>query len=107
MIYIGSPYSHPDENIRKKRFNLVSKLAAELVSKGLVAISPITYGHVLLDYKDMPTDFKFWNNFCIHLLSKCDELYVYKINGSEESIGLKEEIKFAKENNIKISYIEE
>jgi hypothetical protein len=106
IIYIGSPYSHPDKDIRIKRFELVSKFAAELVSQGHIAISPITYGHVLLDYKNMPTDFEFWNNFCIGLLKKSDYLYVLKIDGCNESIGLKEEIKFAKENNIKIKYIE-
>lgn len=95
LIYIGSPYSNPDKNIRIKRFELVSKFAAELVSQGHIAISPITYGHILLDYKDMPTDFEFWNNFCIGLLKKCSYLYVLKIDGWNESLGLKEEINFA------------
>jgi hypothetical protein len=106
VIYIGSPYSHPNTIIRNRRFNLVSKFAADLCSKGYIAISPITYGHVLVDFKDMPTDFAFWNNFCIGLLSKCDYLYVYKIDGWEQSTGLKEEIKFAKENNIEIKYFD-
>jgi hypothetical protein len=107
MIYVASPYSHPDENIRIERFNKVSKFVTNLVSKGFCAISPITYGHTLLNYKNMPTDFEFWNNFCISLLSKADILYVYKIEGWNQSKGLNEEIKYAQENNIEIIYIEE
>jgi hypothetical protein len=104
VIYIGSPYSHPDKEIRQKRFELVSKFAADLVSERHIAISPITYGHTLLDFKDMPTDFEFWNNFCIGLLKKSDYLYILEIEGWKESKGLQEEIKFAKENNIEIKY---
>jgi hypothetical protein len=104
LIYIGSPYSHSDVDVRQKRFELVSKFAADLVYEGYIAISPITYGHTLLDFKDMPTDFEFWNNFCIGLLKKCDYLYILEIHGWEVSKGLQEEIKFAQENNIKIKY---
>jgi hypothetical protein len=104
LIYIGSPYSHSDVDVRIKRFELVSKFAADLVSEGYIAISPITYGHTLLDFKDMPTDFEFWNNFCIGLLKKCDYIYVLQIDGYLESKGLQEEIKFAQENNIEIKY---
>lgn len=106
IIYIGSPYSHPDENIRIERFNQVTIFAAQLVSKGYTAISPITYGHLLLDYKKMPTEFEFWNKFCISLLSKCSDIYIYKIDGWQESKGLKAEIEFAEKNNINVKYFE-
>lgn len=44
MIYVASPYSHPDKKIQEERYVLVSKACAELVSKGYIAFSPITYG---------------------------------------------------------------
>lgn len=107
MIYIASPYSHPDENIRINRFKKVSLYVADLVSKGYLAISPITYGHTLLDYKEMPTDFEFWENFCIGLLSKSDVMYVYKLDGWDTSKGVLNEIKYAENNNIPIVYVVE
>jgi hypothetical protein len=107
MIYVASPYSHPNEAVRIERFNKVSQFVAELVYQGHCPISPITYGHTLLSYKDMPTDFEFWNNFCLSLLSKSDTMYVYMIDGWKESKGLNAEIEFAENNNIKIEYIEE
>jgi len=107
MIYVASPYSHEDGKIREERYEKVTKYVADLVSKGHVAISPITYGHSLLKYKKMPTDFKFWENFCLDLLSKSDIMYVYKMDGWINSKGIQMEIKYAEENNIPIVYIVE
>jgi hypothetical protein len=104
MIYVASPYSHPDKKIQEERYVLVSKACAELVSKGYIAFSPITYGHTLIGFKDMPGDWKFWNNFCISFLEKCETMIVLTIPGWEESVGIKEEIEFAKKNNIKVFY---
>lgn len=106
MIYLASPYSHPDKDIREQNYIKVTKKAAELVSKGLVVVSPITYGHTLLDYKEMPTDWEFWNNFCLSILRHCDELWVYKMDGWNRSRGVAEEIEFAVKNNLHIKYIE-
>lgn len=107
VIYIASPYTHENEDIRNLRYNKVSYYVADLVSNGYVAISPITYGHTLLNYKEMPTDFDFWENFCIGLLSKCDIMYVYKLDGWDQSKGVINEIKYAEENNIPIVYVVE
>lgn len=105
LIYIASPYSHNDPAVVIKNFELVSQLAANLCSEGHVAFSPITYGHTLLAYKDMPSDWAFWKNFCLSFLQHCDELLVYQIPGWDMSRGVTEEINFAKENNITIKYI--
>ena len=79
---------------------------AELIASGLVVISPIFYGHNLLNYREMPGDWKFWQNFCETFLVKSDELWVYKIEGWDLSTGLLSEIELAKQLNIPIRYIE-
>jgi hypothetical protein len=106
MIFLSSPYSHEDEKVREENFVRVSKLAADLCSEGKVAVSPITYGHTLLKYKEMPSDWLFWKNFCLSILMKCEEMIVYKMPGWDKSKGVAEEIKFAEENGIKITYLE-
>lgn len=105
IIYIASPYSNPDKVIRENNFKLVSILASDLCSKGYVAFSPITYGHVLVDYKEMPTDWDFWENFCLSFLKVSSELWVFEMEGWDRSKGVSREIKYAIENNIKIKYI--
>ncbi|MCP4786572.1 MAG: DUF1937 family protein [Fuerstiella sp.] len=45
MIYLASPYSHSDANIREKRFRDVCRTAARLMRNGDVVFSPIAHGH--------------------------------------------------------------
>jgi hypothetical protein len=106
IIYIASPYNHPDSEIIEKNYLDVAELSAELCSQNVVALSPIVYGHTLLKIKDMPVDWMFWSNFCLSLLIKSDELWVFKIPGWDKSRGVTEEIQFAVDNNIPVKYIE-
>lgn len=106
LIYIASPYTNPDSIIRIQNYLDVTKIAADLVSVGHVAISPITYGHVLAECKEMPTDWEFWMDFCLVLLNKCDKLLVCNtIPGWKNSKGVAAEIEFAKQNGIKVEYL--
>lgn len=104
IIFVSSPYTHNDPDVRENNFSLVSQYVAELNSKSIVALSPITYGHTLLNFKTMPTDWEFWKEFCITFLEKCEEMHVYKIPGWDKSRGVKEEIAIAEELGIKITY---
>lgn len=106
LIYIASPYSHPDDNIRIENFRKVSAFAAKLVSEGFVPITPITYGHTLLDFREMPNNWEFWRNFCITFLNKCDEMIVYKMDGWDKSRGVLDEIDYANKLGIPIKYVE-
>lgn len=106
IIFISSPYSHPDDAIRNENYVKVCKYVADLTSKGHIAISPIVYGHTLLNFKEMPSDWDFWQNFCISLLDKCDEMIIYKMEGWGRSRGIAKEIEYAKSKNIPINFVE-
>jgi hypothetical protein len=106
IIYLASPYSHPDDKKREENFEKISEIAADLCSEGHVAFSPITYGHTLVGFKSMPTDWVFWQNFCLTFLNKCDELHVCKMEGWNHSRGVAEEIEYAVKNGIEIRYID-
>jgi hypothetical protein len=103
MTYVASPYSHGD---REENFRLVSKKTAQMVAEGTIAISPITYGHTLLEFKSMPNDWKFWQEFCLSILSKCDNMVVYMMPGWDKSEGVAAEISYARDMQIPIEYIE-
>lgn len=106
IIYLATPYTHSDKSVVEDRYLKTANKCAELIASGLVVISPIFYGHNLLNYKEMPGDWKFWQNFCETFLVKSDELWVYKIEGWDLSTGLLSEIELAKKLNIPIRYIE-
>jgi Domain of unknown function (DUF1937) len=77
-----------------------------MVSEGKTVLSPITYGHILTEFHDMPTDWEFWNNFCFNLLIKCDRMIICKMEGWDKSRGISEEISIAKDHGILIEYME-
>lgn len=106
IIYIASPYSHPIDDIRTENYNIVAAYTANLVESGVVAFSPIAYGHTLSGFKDMPTDFYFWENFCLTFLFKCEEMHVLKMPGWDLSKGVKQEMDFCLRNNIPIKFVE-
>ena len=107
IIYFASPYSDNNPDVVNERYNKTCNKVAELVSKGHIVMSPIVYGHTLLQYKEMPGDWQFWKNFCESFLYKSDEIFVYKIEGWDKSTGLLAEVELAKSLNIKITYLEE
>lgn len=105
LIYIASPYSHPDDNVREENFRKVSQIAADLTAEGFIVLSPITYGHTLLSFKEMPSDWPFWASFCFSLLVKADTLLVCdNLEGWDKSRGVDEEISFARDHDIKIEF---
>ena len=106
LIYIASPYSHDDPKIVEDNFWRVSNYCAAAVSNGEVVMSPITYGHTLLEFKDMPSSWEFWTEFCLSILVKCDKLRVLKMDGWEDSKGVEAEISFAKDHGIPVEYVE-
>jgi len=106
IIYLATPYTHKSKDVVEQRYILTANKCAELISEGNVVISPIFYGHNLLKFRDMPGDWEFWKNFCESFLYKSDELWVYKIEGWDQSTGLQSEIDLAKKLNIPIRYID-
>jgi hypothetical protein len=105
VIYIASPYTHESKYIREERFKSVSYYTYLQIKEGKVVFSPITYGHTLTYFGDLPTDWEFWEKLCISFLDKCNELHILTLEGWEESRGIKMEIEYAKKKGIPIKYI--
>lgn len=102
IIYIGCPYSDKDPKIMEERYKQITSITAKLVKEGYVVFSPVTYGHVLCEFEDMPVDFDFWQNLCIKFLQASDLMLVIKLDEWENSKGLKEEVMYCKKNGIKV-----
>jgi len=108
MVYLASPYSHPDPKVVQERFEAITRIAAEITAQGITAYSPITYGHTLWEFKkDIPTDWRFWIDICFEFLDLSQELWVVCLPGWDQSIGVKAEIERAIERGMKIVYLDE
>jgi hypothetical protein len=105
LIYLATPYSHADPEVRRKRFQAVTIKAGELMSEGLHIFSPITHCHPIAIVSSLPTNWSYWKDYCNKTLSMCNELFVYQLDGWETSQGVTAEIDLARELEIPIQYI--
>jgi hypothetical protein len=94
MIYLASPYTHPDPAIRQQRFNAACCAAATLVLNGQLVYAPVVHGHPLAPYY-VPTDWAFWEPHARWHIERCDEVVVFTMDGWETSVGVQKEIEMA------------
>lgn len=102
LIYVAAPYNDPDPTVVQRRMDTVTYELAVLASKGSVAFSPLLMHFCLNTGIELPSDYKFWENFCLTMLSKSDALVVLTLPGWAESSGVQSEISFAKGRDIPI-----
>ena len=104
MIYLASPYSHPDSEVREQRFQEVCFAAARLLVAGYAVFSPIVHGHPLVGC-GLPIDWPFWERFDRDHLLRCDEVVVLMLDGWRESVGVAAEIQIAGELGKPVRYL--
>lgn len=106
LSYLASPYSHPDPEVRRQRFEDVCRIAGRLMSQGKLIFSPIAHTHPIAEMGDLPKGFDFWEEFDRAMLAACGELLILRLSGWQESQGIAAEIEIATEMDIPINYID-
>lgn len=102
MIYLASPYSHPDPKVRHGRFKDACRALAHLLKySGDTYYSPIVHHHPLVEY-EMPTGWDFWENHDKEMLRMCSHLAILLLNGWEESKGVLAEYQIARYLGIEV-----
>lgn len=104
MIYLASPYSHTDPEIREKRFRNVCIAAARLIRAEHVVFSPIAHGHPIAEH-GLPSDWQYWERHDREQLKRCDEVVVLMLDGWRESVGVQAEIRIAGELGKPVWYV--
>ena len=104
-VYLAAPYSHSNEKVREARATVINQKCVKLMGEHNVVFSPITHSHALLEV--LPFEERTWEFFKIQDFSHietCHELRVFCLPGWEGSIGVKDEIEYAKLLGKKIVY---
>ena len=108
FIYLASPYSHPSRKVEKEREKEINRIGAELQARtGHALFPPITVSahfKKLLPHK-FGTSFSAWKDIDLTVVSKSDEVWVVKMSGWKDSIGVQAEIEYANDNEIPVMYI--
>lgn len=101
-IYLAIPYSKYEE----KSFNLANEIAAELIKEGNIVFSPISMSHPIATIGGLKGDWETWSRIDMEFIRWSEEVVVINFDDVAvlESIGVQDEIKYAKELGKKISY---
>ena len=102
-IYLASPFSHPDPQVRKARVAAIEKITASLIAEGHIVFSPVAACAEIQKHGDPPAG---WYHFTLRQLAACTHLRVVKLDGWEKSEGIKKEIAFAMGRGMPIEYME-
>ncbi len=106
LIYLAAPYSSPEPTVRRARFKVVNETAARLMAAGEPVFSPVTHGHCLMEAAG-GFDQALWNRYDSRaIFPVCKRLVVLKLDGWEESVGVRAEIAIASEMGLAIEYME-
>lgn len=103
LIYLASPYSHPNPAVRELRYEVARLATANLLREGLAVFSPIVYGKSM--EKMLGTDYLSWKRINDAMLEASTGMIVLKLDGWEESKGIAYEIDKAKMLGVSISYL--
>jgi len=104
MIYLASPYSHPDPLVRQARYHSAATFVARELWNGLPLFSPICYAHHMANEHNMPLDAASWAPFNEWMISKSYALWVLRIEGWDNSVGVNAEIVLAHSLSIPVEY---
>ena len=114
MIYLAVPYTHDDPQIRLDRFNAANAMAARLMCLGQNIFSPISHSHPIVEsmicrnnMNDKLYTWQYWKQYDFEMMRMCDGMYVLMLDGWKESVGVKAEIEYAKELELRVEYLDE
>lgn len=107
MVYLAGPYTHSDRGVRERRFRAVTRVAADLIQKGVHVFSPISHSHPMVDLCGLRVDWEYWEAFDRFHLGQCHKMIVLKLDGWRQSRGVQAEIRIAEDLGIPVEYMAE
>lgn len=104
-VYIASPYSHPEPLIREERYLRASYYLQQCLTSRKWAYSPIVHCHELAKIWNLPKDAAFWEDYNFTMLQRAARLEVLRLDGWDQSVGIKAELKKAETFGLPIVYV--
>ena len=105
LVYLACPYSHPDAEVRRLRFEAANRAAGKLMQDGVFVFSPISHSHPIALACELPLGWEFWEAFDRAYLTHCHKMIVPMLDGWETSRGIANEIKIANELGLVVEWM--
>jgi hypothetical protein len=88
------------------RYYKTCEFVAIGMKAGKMIFSSIAHCHVMAIQQKLPTDFAFWQNYCLHLINRSNEVVVLGLEGWEQSKGVTAERDFCRAQGIPVTIFE-
>jgi hypothetical protein len=108
MVYLASPYSHPDKTVEEERFIAACKACGWLmnnVKDVTMFYSPIAHTHPISVHCTLPGHWQFWSAADETMLSRCNAIWVLCIPGFTKSTGVNAERKIAAKFGLEVRFM--
>lgn len=106
LIYLASPYSHPEAEVREARFQDACRAAGALMKAGLNVFSPIAHSHPMATLGDVPPVHDCWYGYDLAYLPFCRGMIVLMLPGWCDSKGIYGEVAAANAQGIPVRHYE-
>ena len=108
LIYLASPYSHPDPEVRLYRARMAAQATTALIRQGLVVHSPIAHsvGLLQLTNVDLGHEFAAWERQDLGVIAAATSIVVLMLPGWERSVGIRRELDFARRRGLMPFYLD-
>lgn len=103
-VYLASPYSHDDPEVRRQRYEAAKQAVAQIAALGVPVYSPIVHWHSIALENGLPTDAAFWQTQNDSLMLASGGIWIFCLDGWRQSKGVEAEIKFAELNDLPTTY---
>ena len=115
IIYLASPYTHEDPDVRRSRYRTACEAAAWLMRRGDVVFCPVAHSHAVSVESMLtnpppprridPCNREFWLKQDLPILALCSELCILAIPGFAMSKGIQAEVAAAIWLSIPVTYL--
>lgn len=100
--YLASPYSHKFRVMMWYRYLRTVSTGARLILQGYILLEPIAMCHWHSVFHSMPTGYTFWQTRDRTFIRKSDGILVVDLPGWKESIGVSDEVQYAKSRGLPV-----
>lgn len=107
MIYLASPYSHPDAAVRQSRYEAACEAAGVLARHGYHVFSPIAHSHGIALHGGTGGSWEDWERQDLVMLAKASAFVLLPLEGWKESHGVRVEAEHAARQGLPMLVMED
>lgn len=107
VVYLASPLTHPDPDVREYRYKKACRATAVLMKAGVPVFSPLLNSIPAVELGGLESEHDGFLAVDLPILRRCDEMLIVGLEGWTDSEGVKAEMFEAFAHNIPVTMIEE